>query len=159
MQAIAADTQASVEEASVALARLVRHLLTATGQDFFEEVERLELSLSQIKAMNALVEREAPTVRELSEAVGLSLPGVSRAIEGLVKRGLVKRADDPQDRRFKRVTFTSRGRRTFDGLLELRLAGIRRFIESLEPDERDGLVQGLAPILRRPEVAQLPTRS
>ena len=147
-----------MEDLSVGLSRVVRHLLTATGTDFFQEVERLDLSLSQIKTMSALVDRDAPTVRDLSEAVGLSLPGISRAIEGLVKRGLVKRADDPEDRRCKRVTLTARGRRTFEGLLELRLAGIRRFVESLEPGERETLARGLGPLLSRPEIADLPRR-
>ena len=158
MQATDARAQASTEELTVGLSRLVRHLLTATGQDFFQEVERLELSLSQIKTMSALVDREAPTVRDLSEAVGLSLPGISRAIEGLVKRGLVKRADDPEDRRCKRVTFTARGRRTFEGLMELRLAGIRRFVVGLEPEERDALAAGLGPLLARGDIADLPSR-
>ena len=147
-----------MQSLGTALAALTRHLLTATGHDYLEEVERLQLTLSQIKAMNALAQDDAPTLRELGGAIGLSLPGTSRAVEGLVKRGLVKRAGDHEDRRCKRVTFTPKGRRTFEGLLELRIAGIRRFVEGLEDHEREALAQGLEPLLRRPEIASLAER-
>ena len=72
-------------------------------------------------------------MKAISEEVGLSLPGMSRAVDGLDKRGMVKRAEDPTDRRAKRVTLTAKGRRTMEGLMELRLAGLRAFVTELEP--------------------------
>ncbi len=48
------------------------------------------------------------SVKALSDAIGLSLAGVSRSIEAMVQRGDVKRAEDPRDRRSKLLTATPR---------------------------------------------------
>jgi len=137
------------------LGALMRHLLVNTGQGFFHEVERLELSLSQIKTLMFMADREPETLKAISEEVGLSLPGVSRAIDGLHKRGMVKRVEDPVDRRAKRVSLTAKGRRTVEGLMELRLAGLRAFVDGLTDDEREALARGLEPLMERQEIAAL----
>jgi DNA-binding MarR family transcriptional regulator len=157
MQATDAPAQASVEDTSLSLGALMRHLMLHTGGDFLAEVERLELSITQCKVLNMLGETGAPSLRELSDQLGLSLPGTSRAIDGLVRRGMVKRTSDPDDRRLKRLALTAKGRKVIEGLLEMRLAGLRAFIDGLEDDEREALHQGLQPLLRRPEMAALMT--
>ena len=156
MQAIDAPPQASAEgDVAVSLTALMRHLVTDTGRDFFKEVERLDLTFSQIKSLSLLAGREPLTLKAISDEIGLSLPAISRGVDSLVKRGLVKRAEDPTDRRAKRVWLTAKGRRTFEGLLELRLVGVRNFVDGLEPDERDALAEGLRPLMERPEIGAL----
>lgn len=150
-----APTETSVDELALSLAALMRHLITDTSPDFFKEVERLDLSFSQIKALNLLSERAPLSLKGLSDSIGLSLPAVSRAVEQLVKRGMVKRAEDPDDRRAKRVTLTAKGAGTMDGLLQLRLAGVKRFVAGLEPEQREALSAGLTPLMERAEIAQL----
>ena len=145
----------STEELTLSLAALMRHLLVSTGRDFFQEVERLGLSLSQIKTLQLMSDREPDTIGALAADLGLSLPAVSRAVEGLHKRGLVKRVECSSDRRAKRVSLTAKGRRTVESLVALRVAGLRRFVEGLEPHERDALAEGLGPVLERPEIAPL----
>ena len=72
---------------------------------------------------------------------------MSRAVDGLVQRGDVKREEDPRDRRSKLVTVTARGRATYERVLAVRLAGVERFVEELEPDEREALGAALEPIV------------
>ena len=139
----------------MSLGALMRYLMTATGRDFFAEVERLGLSLSQIKSLGFMAERDPVTLGDIADEIGLSLPAVSRAVEGLHKRGLVKRVEDPADRRAKRVSLTAKGRRTFGGLIAMRVAGLRAFVETLDEDERRSVVEGLEPLMRRPEIAAL----
>lgn len=155
MQATAAPTQASIDEVALPLAGLMRHLVTRTSPDFFKEVERLELSFSQVKALNLLSDGEALSVKALSDGLGLSVAGVSRAVDGLVQRGMVKRAEDPDDRRARCLTLTAKGARTMQGLVALRLAGIRAFVAGLEPAEREALLPGLRLVAKRPEISPL----
>ena len=133
----------------------MRHLLVSTGRDFFQEVERLGLSLSQIKTLQLMSDREPDTIGALAADLGLSLPAVSRAVEQLVVRGMVTRTEDPDDRRSRRLALTAKGRRTIDGLVQLRLAGVKRFVAGLEPEEREALMAGLTPLMERAEMAQL----
>jgi DNA-binding MarR family transcriptional regulator len=155
MQAIGAPTQATSHELAASLGAVMRYLMANTGRDFIQEVERLGLSLSQIKTLQLMADAEPSTLGALADGVGLSLPAVSRAVDGLHKRGLVRRVEDSADRRAKRVSLTAKGRRTFDGLLALREAGLRDFVEELEPDERDALAAAIEALLERPEIAAL----
>jgi DNA-binding MarR family transcriptional regulator len=150
VQASVEATQASVEQVADDLTALMKHLFMTTGRNFFAELERSGVSLTQAKSLMLLIENEQPmSVKGLSDAMGLSLPGVSRAIEGLVKRGELKRAEDPSDRRCKLVSVTPRGRQTYERLMATRVAGARRFVEELEPEERDALAAGLAAVAGR----------
>lgn len=132
------------------LAALVRHLLRGSNRQFFTTLEELGLSFTQVKTLGVLRDSETPlTVKAVSDNVGLSLPAVSRAVESLVRRGDVVRDEDPLDRRCKRVALTAGGRRTFDRLAELRLAGLRRFVDGLDEGLRADLAVALRPVVER----------
>jgi DNA-binding MarR family transcriptional regulator len=150
MQASTAPKQATAtDELTQALGELVRHLLYCTGRDTFKAIDDLGLSFTQIKAAQLLAEADAPvSLGDVGGHLGLSLPAVSRAIDGLVRRGLVTREEDPADRRSKRLVITKRGRRLYERVYEIRAAGVRAFVEGLDPDERDALLDGLRPIVR-----------
>ena len=51
------------------------------------------------------------SVKEVSEQLGLSLPGASRAVDALLRRGYLDRREDEQDRRMKRCGITPDGGR------------------------------------------------
>ena len=142
------------------LAGLVKYLLHAHGADFFETVGELDLSFTQVRAL-AILGRdvEQASLKELGDRLGLSLPAVSRSVEGLVKRGYVTRAEDADDRRFKQVAATPEGRALIDRLMELRVAGIAEFVKTLDAAEHRRLATSLAPIVAREEIdAMRPSR-
>ena len=90
MQATSAPAQA---ETTRRLASLVRHLMTTSGRDFLQAIDDLELSLTQLKLLNILLESGEGSLKELGDQLGLSLPAVSRAVDGLVQRGLLTRVE------------------------------------------------------------------
>lgn len=155
MHANAAPTQASVDEVALPLAALMRHLVLLTSPDFFKEVERLELSFSQVKVLHLLHDSDPLSVKGLSDALGLSVAGMSRAVDGLVGRGMVQRTEDPNDRRARCLALTAKGSRTVEGLVALRLAGIRSFVAGLEQAERNALAPALRLLVRRPEIVPI----
>jgi DNA-binding MarR family transcriptional regulator len=150
VQASTAPKQANaIEELTQVLGGLVRYLLVCTGRDVFQAIDDLGLSFTQIKAAQFLAEADAPvSLGDVGEHLGLSLPAVSRAVDGLVRRGIVTREEDPADRRSKRIVITKRGRRLYERVYEIRAAGVRAFVEGLDPDQRDALLDGLRPIVR-----------
>jgi DNA-binding MarR family transcriptional regulator len=150
MQASTAAKQTSPSEALTHdLALLIKHLIHSTGRDVFQAIDELELSFTQIKAAQLLAEAEEPlSLGAIGERLALSLPAVSRAVDGLVKRGLCTREEDPADRRSKRIVITSSGRHLYDRVHEIRAAGIREFVDELAPAQRDALLDALRPIAR-----------
>jgi DNA-binding MarR family transcriptional regulator len=132
------------------LGLLLKHLLGSTNREFFAELQDAGISFSQLKCLGLLSNADAPlSLGVLSEDLGLSLPAVSRAVDGLVQRGEVRRQEDPSDRRCKFVSLSARGRSTYERVLAVRLAGVERFVEGLEPDDRDALGAALVPIVER----------
>ena len=129
---------------------LMKHLLVSSSRDFFAAIEQAGLTFTQVKCLHRLSDSEDPIpLNALSETLGLSGPAISRAIDGLVQRGEVKRTEDPRDRRSKLLTLSARGRRTIDHFVAIRLAGIKRFVEELTDEERAALAVGVSPVARR----------
>jgi DNA-binding MarR family transcriptional regulator len=150
MQASGAITHVSVDEATDVLAKLARQLMGSSMRAVMGEIERLDLSFAQLKSLGVLEQEEGLSIKTMSDRLGLSEPGVSRGVDILVKRGLVKRIDDPDDRRFKRVSLTAKGRSVIGGIIELRTAGFRTYVDTLDDTERDALVAVLQPLLEGP---------
>jgi len=70
-----------------------------------EVIDELGLSLTQLKAIQLMVAHPASemSLKQLGDSLEISLPAISRAVDGLVHRGLVTRTEDEEDRRIKRV--------------------------------------------------------
>jgi DNA-binding MarR family transcriptional regulator len=127
---------------------LVAHLMRVSNTETFATIAELDLSFTQIKALYALDGDAADrSVKSLAECMRISLPAMSRAVDGLHERGLVDRREDPADRRMNRLRLTPAGRAMTASLAEGRLAGIERFLATLSDEEADALARALAPIL------------
>jgi DNA-binding MarR family transcriptional regulator len=145
-----ATVTADIETVTADLGVLMKHLFGSTNRDFFSAIEQAGLTFTQVKCLHLLCEAEEPlALSALSDTIGLSGPAISRAVEGLVQRGEVKRTEDPNDRRSKLLTVSARGRRTIERFMALRFAGVRRFVEELTEEEREALANGVGPIARR----------
>lgn len=132
------------------LSLLLKHLLGSTNREFFAALQDAGISFSQLKCLGVLANADSPlSLGALSEDIGLSLAAVSRAVDGLVQRGEVKRQEDPGDRRSKLVTLSARGRTTYERVVAVRIAGVERFVDGLESDERERLGAAIAPIVER----------
>ena len=125
--------------------------MRGSGPQTFKLVEELSLTLSHVKALHALAEREEPSVKDLAEPLCLSLPATSRLVDVLLKRGLVTRREDEEDRRSRRVAITEEGRDVLRRINAARLAGLEQFVQELTPEEREALHTTLSPIVARLE--------
>jgi MarR family 2-MHQ and catechol resistance regulon transcriptional repressor len=110
--------------------------------------------------MKVLVElvtpdEDARTVTALSEGLGISVASASRATDGLVRKKLATRVEDENDRRVRRLSLTTKGRRLADRIISARLATLEEFTGSLEPGERKKLESALDALLERPEIAEI----
>lgn len=123
--------------------------------EFLREASELELTFTQFKALMLLAhEPTALSVKDVSERLGISFPAASRAVEPLVKRGIVERAEDPVDRRVKRVRTTSDGDRLVERLIATRIKSFESMLDGFSVTERRKLGDALDEILARPEVAR-----
>jgi DNA-binding MarR family transcriptional regulator len=134
---------------------LASYLMRTANVGTFNAIAELDLSFTQIKALCALdTDGQERSVKALAELLGVSLPAMSRAVDGLFERGFVGREEDPGDRRMKRVRLTDAGRTVPRALNEARLSALQELISSLGDDEALALESALGLILeRRAEIA------
>lgn len=98
------------------------------------------------KLLIAIGSREPATLNEIASAVGRGAPAISRAVDGLVRAGLVERTQDPDNRRRLALRLTTAGREELavppgtgsalalrlERLAQSELRAIERAIEILE---------------------------
>jgi DNA-binding MarR family transcriptional regulator len=128
----------------------------STGDpEFLREVSDLELTFTQFKALMLVAHEPVElSVKDVSDRLGISFPAASRAVEPLVKRGIVERAEDPLDRRVKRVRTTKDGDRLVERLIATRIKSFEQMLDGFSVTERRKLGDALDEILARPEVAR-----
>ncbi len=89
---------------------LAAYMMRSANVGTFNAIAELDLSFTQIKALCALeIDGQERSVKALADSLGVSLPAMSRAVDGLFERGLVGREEDKADRRMKRVRLTESG--------------------------------------------------
>ena len=77
---------------------------------FAGQLGELRLGFTQLAALYVLADGSTMTVGELADEIGRSPSATSRLIDGLVRRRLVERQQEPEDRRQRTLRLTQRGR-------------------------------------------------
>jgi DNA-binding MarR family transcriptional regulator len=77
---------------------------------FAYQLGDLRLGFTQLAALYVLADGATTTVGELAELIGRSPSATSRLVDGLVRRRLVERQEEQEDRRQRTLHLTQRGR-------------------------------------------------
>jgi DNA-binding MarR family transcriptional regulator len=146
-----ATKQVSSRKLAAELLELWHHLMRGSSQQMYALIAELDVSITQMKTLHVLADGGSElSVKELSDRLGLSLPGASRIVDALMRRGWLERREDPDDRRMKRVRITDEGRKVLDRIEAARLAGLEDYAASLTPEQRNRLSSALSDLPHRP---------
>jgi DNA-binding MarR family transcriptional regulator len=85
-------------------------MFTRLIADLARQLHDEDLSVVEVAALHLLDQSSTMRVTEVATALALSPSAASRALDGLVKKTLVDRTEDPADRRAKVLRLTARGR-------------------------------------------------
>jgi DNA-binding MarR family transcriptional regulator len=150
-----AERSSELRRTAARLGALLRHIFIFSGGEHLRKMEESGLTLTQCKTLLMLAgpEGEEPYAgRDIAERLQLSLPSVSRAVDELVRSRLVRRVEDPEDRRIRRLTITDKGRRLAGEIVAARLADMEAFAASLTPAQRRKLDAALEAMLDNEEI-------
>jgi DNA-binding MarR family transcriptional regulator len=143
--------------AAAQLGAVMSHVFLHDQGEQLQAIEESGLTMSQCKALLALAGPSASTeprhITEIAERLGLSLPAMSRAADGLVRKRLITRVEDAEDRRVRRVAITPKGERLVSRLVSMRIAGLERFVSTLSASQRRKLETALESLLESEEIA------
>jgi DNA-binding MarR family transcriptional regulator len=145
-----ASRQVSSRKLAAELLELWHHLMRGSSQQMYALIAELDVSITHMKTLHVLADGGSElSVKELSDRLGLSLPGASRIVDALMRRGWLERREDPDDRRMKRVRITDEGRKVLDRIEAARLAGLEDYAASLSPEQRTRLSSALSDLPHR----------
>ena len=96
------------------------------------------LTVAQWRVMAALGRFAPLTASDVGQRVVMDKVAVSRAVAGLLKRGLIERATDRKDRRRSSLRLSARGRAMHARIVPLALDYEGRLCRALSADERRG---------------------
>jgi DNA-binding MarR family transcriptional regulator len=138
-------TAPSTAQLADQLLEFMGHLMKTTEGGVFQVAGELELTFSQLRALFVLAYGDhAPALSELAAQIHLSVPATGRAVDGLVRDGVVSRREDPVDRRVKRFALTPEGEEMIARMGEARREGLRQFAEQLDDDGRAAFAHALS---------------
>lgn len=153
----APDVSPEAQDTAARISALLRHLFLYDRGNLLRVIEESGLSMAQCKTLLELgghgQATEARQVGELAETLGVSVPSMSRAVDGLVKKRLATRVEDPDDRRVRRIAISERGKQLVDTLVVVRQAGMETFAASLTAAQRRKLDAAVEALMDRPDVA------
>jgi len=113
---------------------------------FSEDAEQwlaLDLTMSQLKAMTALGLHGPLAVGGLGRSLGISEPAASLLVDQLEREGLVRREQDPADRRRILVTPVPEALERVEGLRHGRTERVLDWLDRLADDDLRALARGL----------------
>jgi DNA-binding MarR family transcriptional regulator len=149
-------SRSGTDDLAVKVGALIMRCMGPQGGEVMRVIDESGLTFAQMKTIVNLQAPDAEaTVSALTEQLGISAASASRAADGLVRKKLVSRVEDADDRRVKRLALTAKGRRLADRIISARLAGLEEFTSSLEADERRKLESALDALMKRPEIAEI----
>ena len=122
----------------VALDRIVgafdglMHRLMATHAP---ELNLLELTMSQTKALYLVVAAGQLRMSELASRLGVTSSTATGVVDGLVSHGMLVRHEDPADRRQVVVTATAEAEATLESFRELSARRMRELLTHVAPTD------------------------
>jgi DNA-binding MarR family transcriptional regulator len=103
-----------------------------------------DLSVPQFRTLGFLNRNPGASLSDLAEHLGITRATASATIERLVRRGLVNRTDDPQERRRLILTLTADGLEHLQQARQATYSSVAGVLSELSEAKLVQVVQGLA---------------
>ncbi|HUY10066.1 MAG TPA: MarR family winged helix-turn-helix transcriptional regulator [Candidatus Dormibacteraeota bacterium] len=119
---------------------------------------RRDLSVAQMHLLMVLQELGPATVGRLAEALEISPPSVSSALDRLEEHGLAVRRRDQDDRRVVHAALSGRGRAAAEEACGFRRQKVRHLVGQFNAGEMEALMTVLRAVQRGIRPSSRPTR-
>ena len=152
------DPRAQVRLGEMGLAGFPPYLMNRVIGRYYAtlraELAGLGLTTAKLRTLAVLSVIEGPLIRDLAAYTVTEQSTLSRALDGLVEDGLIRREQDPQDSRGIRVFLTAAGRERFALLWPHMARGYAAMFRGIAEDERRAFVATLQKLLANVEQAE-----
>ena len=108
-----------------------------------------DLTLTQWRLLYNLAKMPSRTMNEVADFLTLDRTSLTRAVDRLVARGLLLRAEVPHDRRLTEITLTAAGHALRATVLEHNVELYERLVEGIDDEALAGATEVMELILER----------
>jgi len=116
---------------------------------FAGQLGELRLGFTQLAALYVLAEGGTTTIADLADALARSPSATSRLVDGLVRRGLVDRRLETEDRRQRTIWLTPAGQALLSHVDRARADQFLAVVRPLPQSERTLIAMGVAALASR----------
>jgi DNA-binding MarR family transcriptional regulator len=102
-----------------------------------------DLSVPEFRTLGFLKGHPGASLSDVTDHIGLSLPSMSKLVDGLVERKLVTREFDLEDRRRVTLALTGRGRAILHAARAPTQAYLAEVLSAVSPAERAVVLQAM----------------
>jgi DNA-binding MarR family transcriptional regulator len=121
---------------------LVQHILKL-AEDIYRAIKpgippewlTSDLTVAQLRVLLILHTEGASRMSTIASSIGIALSTATGIVDNLVKKGLINRGDDPEDRRLVICTLSSEGQETINRLWTLGQFQIEKLLDGLSLEE------------------------
>lgn len=135
------------QELADSVRQLMESVFMRSMKDWTRYVKTTGLSVPQFGLLMRLFHGGGCAVQDVGAHFAITSAAASQLVEKLVQAGHVERAEDPDDRRARRLTLTTKGRSLVKDSIEERYRWVSEAVHGLSADARSA-VQKALPVLR-----------
>jgi len=102
-----------------------------------------ELTVPQFRTLAFVNRNQGSPLCKVADHMGLMPPSVSALVDGLIKRGMMTREDQPGNRRRVRLVVTSRGKAILETSRRGTMMYLAKKLSSVSADNREIIVKAM----------------
>ena len=107
------------------------------------ENQRFGLPYAEIKCLLLFGGERYLTVKAISQRLDVAKSRVTKLVNGLLRKGFVKRVEDPQDTRVKLISLTPAGRKKIKDVEEFHLHIHKKLVMQMNGEDRTAILSNL----------------
>jgi DNA-binding MarR family transcriptional regulator len=136
---------------------LLQHVLTKVGVQGSKAGREVDITNLQASILDIIVRNNNITMTELSRKGLIVKSAATRIADELVKRGLIKRVNNDNDRRITQLRPTLKGRKVINRVRSEGMTYLRALMINMDPGQQESLLNGLESFVNAVVTAKLET--
>jgi DNA-binding MarR family transcriptional regulator len=133
----------------VVLQQWIEVSMQRSMHNFLSYARESGLSMSQLGALFQVYRIGCSGVTDLGDDLGVTSSAASQLLDRLVQQGLIRRTEDPGDRRAKRILLTDKGLRVIQESIRARQGWVAELADTLSESEKEASIAALHILIDR----------
>ena len=118
-------------------------------RNYIQYVRESGFSMSQLGALFHLHHKGSSDVSGMGDHLGVTSAAVSQMLDRLVDQGLIRRTEDPNDRRVKQIALTEKGRQVLDAGIRARVSWLDDLGKDLSDQEKAQITAAVSLLIEK----------